>query len=160
MTSAGAARQLVGVPRPELTELVARSLVLLGAERAWVVHGADGLDEISTTGYTKVSECRDGAVNTFYLHPADVGLAKSGCEALRGGEAADNAAIARSILAGTPGPQRDIVLLNAGASLLIAGQAATIPEGIAMAAAAIDSGAAAKVLQTLIATSQDGAKTP
>ena len=157
---AGAARQLVGVPRPELTELVARSLVLLGAERAWVVHGADGLDEISTTGYTKVSECRDGAVNTFYLHPADVGLTKSGCEALRGGEAADNAAIARSILAGTPGPQRDIVLLNAGASLLIAGQAATIPEGIAMAAAAIDRGAAAKVLQTLIATSQDGAKTP
>ena len=125
-----------------------------------MVHGADGLDEISTTGYTKVSECRDGAVNTFYLHPADVGLTKSGCEALRGGEAADNAAIARSILAGTPGPQRDIVLLNAGASLLIAGQAATIPEGIAMGAAAIDSGAAAKVLQTLIATSQDGAKAP
>ena len=66
---AGASRQLVGVPRPELTELVARSLAQLGAERAWVVHGADGLDEISTTGYTKVSECRDGAVNTFYLHP-------------------------------------------------------------------------------------------
>ena len=73
---AGASRQLVGVPRPELTELVARSLALLGAERAWVVHGADGLDEISTTGYTKVSECRDGAVNTFYLHPADFGLAE------------------------------------------------------------------------------------
>ena len=73
---AGATRQLVGVPRPELTELVARSLVLLGSERAWVVHGADGLDEISTTGYTKVSECRDGAVNTFYLHPADVRLAE------------------------------------------------------------------------------------
>src|SRR3954469_18322737 len=74
---AGAARQLVGVPRPELTELVARSLAQLGAERAWVVHGADGLDEISTTGYTKVSECRDGAVNTFYLHPGDVGLSKA-----------------------------------------------------------------------------------
>ena len=66
---AGAARQLVGVPRPELTELVARSLGLLGSARAWVVHGADGLDEISTTGYTKVSEYRDGAVNTFYVHP-------------------------------------------------------------------------------------------
>src|SRR6186997_3181807 len=77
---AGASRQLVGVPRPELTELVARSLAQLGAERAWVVHGADGLDEISTTGYTKVSECRDGAVNTFYLHHADVGLSKSTCE--------------------------------------------------------------------------------
>ena len=74
---AGAARQLVGVPRPELTELVARSLALLGSERAWVVHGADGLDEISTTGYTKVSECRDGAVNTFYVHPADFGLPKA-----------------------------------------------------------------------------------
>ena len=88
---AGASRQLVGVPRPELTELVARSLALLGTERAWVVHGADGLDEISTTGYTKVSECRDGAVNTFYLHPADVGLPKASPDALRGGDAARNA---------------------------------------------------------------------
>ena len=74
---AGATRQLVGVPRPELTELLARALMMLGSERAWVVHGADGIDEISTTGYTKVSECRDGAVNTFYLHPADVGLPKA-----------------------------------------------------------------------------------
>lgn len=153
---AGASRQLVGVPRPELTELVARSLAHLGAERAWVVHGADGLDEISTTGYTKVSECRDGAVNTFYLHPADVGLAKSGPETLRGGDAADNAAIARSILAGQPGPQRDITLLNAGASLLIAGTVATIPEGLALAADAIDSGRAAAVLQKLVTVSQDG----
>ena len=88
---AGASRQLVGVPRPELTELVARSLGLLGSTRAWVVHGADGLDEISTTGYTKVSEYRDGAVNTFYLHPADVGLPKAAPEALRGGDAAENA---------------------------------------------------------------------
>ena len=154
---AGAARQLVGVPRPELTELVARSLALLGTERAWVVHGADGLDEISTTGYTKVSECRDGAVNTFYLHPADVGLPKSTRESLRGGEARDNAAIARAVLGGAPGAPRDIVLLNTGASLLIAGKAATIPEGIAMAAEAIDSGRAATVLETLIAASQDGA---
>ena len=80
---AGAARQLVGVPRPELTELVARSVALLGSERAWVVHGADGLDEISTGGYTKVSECRDGEVNTFYLHPTDIGLSKSAPDALR-----------------------------------------------------------------------------
>ena len=147
---AGASRQLVGVPRPELTELVARSLAQLGAERAWVVHGADGLDEISTTGYTKVSECRDGAVNTFYLHPGDVGLSKAAPEALRGGEAADNAAIARAILAGQAGAPREIVLLNAGASLLIAGQAATIPEGIVMAAEAIDSGRAAAVLEQLV----------
>ena len=130
---AGASRQLVGVPRPELTELVARSLAQLGAERAWVVHGADGLDEISTTGYTKVSECRDGAVNTFYLHPTDVGLGKAAPAALKGGEPDQNAAIARAVLAGRPGPARDIVLLNAGASLLIAGKVATIPEGIDMA---------------------------
>jgi len=151
---AGATRQLVGVARPELTELVARSLAQLGAVRAWVVHGADGLDEISTTGYTKVSECRDGAVNTFYLHPADVGLGKASPLALKGGDAADNARIARAVLDGEPGPARDIVLLNAGASLLIAGRVATIPDGIAMAREAIDSGRAAAVLDTLVKTSR------
>ena len=153
---AGASRQLVGVPRPELTELVARSLAQLGSERAWVVHGADGLDEISTTGYTKVSECRDGRVNTFYLHPADVGLAKSAADALKGGEPADNVAIARAVLAGETGGPRDVVLLNAGAALLIAGRAATIRDGIDMAADAIDSGGAAAVLEKLIACSQAG----
>ena len=153
---AGATRQLVGVPKPELTELVARSLLQLGAERAWVVHGADGLDEISTTGYTKVSECRSGAVNTFYLHPSDLGLQKSAAEALKGGEAIDNAAIARAILDGERGPRRDIVLLNAGAALLVAGKVATIPEGIANAAAAIDSGRTKAVLATLVRVSQDG----
>ena len=74
---AGAKRQIVGVPRPELTELLARALLLLGSERAWVVHGADGIDEISTTGHTKVSECRGGSVNTFYVHPADFGMPKA-----------------------------------------------------------------------------------
>ncbi len=146
---AGAKRQLVGVPRPELTELVARSLAQRGAERAWVVHGADGLDEISTTGYTKVSECRDGSVNTFYLHPGDVGLPKAAPEALKGGSPADNAAIAVSVLRGDMGPAREIVLINAGASLLISDRARTIPEGIAMAADAIDSGRAQEVLQRL-----------
>ena len=146
---AGASRQLVGVPRPELTELVARSLGLLGSTRAWVVHGADGLDEISTTGYTKVSECRDGAVNTFYLHPSDVGLPKAAPEALRGGDAAENAGIARGVLSGAPGPARDIVLLNAGASLLIAGAAPTLADGIRRSAEALDSGAAGHVLERL-----------
>jgi anthranilate phosphoribosyltransferase len=154
---AGAARQLVGVPRPELTELVARSLAQLGSERAWVVHGADGLDEISTTGYTKVSECRDGRVNTFYLHPGDVGLPKSAPEALTGGDAAANAAIATAVLAGANGAPRDVVLLNAGASLLVAGKVATVRDGITMAAAAIDEGRAAAVLERLIAVSQEGA---
>jgi anthranilate phosphoribosyltransferase len=153
---AGAARQLVGVPRPELTELVARSLALLGSERAWVVHGADGLDEISTTGYTKVSECRDGAVNTFYIHPADFGLPKAAPGELLGGEAADNAAIARRILQGERGAGREIVRLNTAASLLIAGRVGTIAEGIERAAQAIDSGAAARVLEQLVAVSSAG----
>jgi anthranilate phosphoribosyltransferase len=153
---AGAARQLVGVPRPELTELVARSLGALGSARAWVVHGADGLDEISTTGYTKVSEYRDGAVNTFYLHPADVGLPKASPEALRGGDAAENARIAREVLGGAQGPARDIVLLNAGASLLIAGAVQNIDEGIRRGAQALDSGAAGRVLQQLVERSSAG----
>ena len=153
---ARATRQLVGVPRPELTELVARSLALLGTERAWVVHGADGLDEISTTGYTKVSECRDGEVNTFYLHPSDVGLAKSAPDTLRGGDAGDNAAIARRVLSGEPGPQRDVVLLNAAAALLIAGRVDRIQDGLAVAAAALDSGRASAVLEDIRRVSTAG----
>jgi anthranilate phosphoribosyltransferase len=155
---AGASRQLVGVPRPELTELVARSLAMLGSERAWVVHGADGLDEISTTGYTKVSECRDGAVNTFYVHPADFKLPKAASPDLRGGDAAENARVARAVLAGEPGPAREIVVFNAAASLLIAGQATTIGEGIELARNAIDTGRAATALSTLVATSNAGGR--
>src|SRR5438552_3612047 len=127
---AAATRQLVGVPRPELTELLARALMLLGAKRAWVVHGADGIDEMTTTGYTKISECRDGAVNTFYLHPADVGLPKAPAGSLQGGDARENARIFEGILEGGRGPARDVVLLNAGASLFIAGAAASVDEGI------------------------------
>ncbi len=153
---AGASRQLVGVPRPELTELVARSLGLLGSERAWVVHGADGLDEISTTGYTKVSECRGGAVNTFYVHPRDFGVPKAAPGDLLGGDAAENASIARDVLGGAKGPARDIVVLNAAAALFIAGQAATIGEGIGRASGAIDAGAARAVLERLIAISTRG----
>lgn len=150
---AGATRQLVGVPRPELTELVARSLALLGTERAWVVHGADGLDEISTTGYTKVSECRDGTVNTFYVHPSDFGVPKVTPEALRGGDASDNAAIVRGILEGRPGPARDIVLVNAAAALLVAGSVQTMSEGMARAREALDEGRAAAALERLAAVS-------
>ncbi len=146
---AGAKRQLVGVSRPELTELVARTLGHLGAERAWVVHGSDGLDEISTTGYTKVSEWKDGAVRTFYIHPADVGLPQATIEDLRGGVAADNAQMLEALLAGETGARRDIVRLNAGASLLIAGRASSLTEGIAMAGAAIDDGRAAATLAAL-----------
>ena len=114
-----------------------------------MVHGADGLDEVSTTGYTKVSECRDGQVNTFYLHPGDVGLPKAHPQALRGGDAAENAAIARAVLAGERGAPRDIVLLNAAAALLIAGRVARLEDGLRTAAAALDGGHAADALERL-----------
>jgi anthranilate phosphoribosyltransferase len=148
--------QLVGVPRPELTELLARALALLGSERAWVVHGADGLDEISTTGYTKVSECRGGRVNTFYIHPADVDVPKASMAALIGGDASVNADMVRAVLAGTPGPGRDIVLMNAGAVLFLAGRVSRLRDGIEMGAAALDSGAARRVLDRLAARSRAG----
>lgn len=150
---AGATRQIVGVPKPELTELIARSLMLLGSKRAWVVHGADGIDEITTTGYTKVSECRDGAVNTFYIHPADVGLPKSAPGSLLGGDAYANARIIEDILGGSRGPARDVVLLNAGAALFVAGAAKTMNEGILMASRAIDRGDAQRTLEQLVSLS-------
>jgi anthranilate phosphoribosyltransferase len=146
---AGARRQLVGVSRPEHTELLARTLGLLGTERAWVVHGADGLDELSTTGFTKVSEFHAGTVRTFYLHPTDVGLPIASKEALVGGTAQENAALIGRLLAGEAGAARDIVLLNAGAGLLIAGRADSVQDGIRAAAAAIDSGRAAATLERL-----------
>jgi len=159
---AGATRQLVGVPRPELTELLARALMLLGSERAWVVHGADGIDEISTTGYTKISECRDGAVNTFYLHPGDVGLPKAPPGSLNGGDAHENAAIIERMLAGARGPSRDVVLLNAGAALFIAGTVSSVEDGILRASRAIERGDARRTLERMVAvsTAQDLAAEP
>jgi anthranilate phosphoribosyltransferase len=154
---AGARRQLVGVPRSELTELLARSLLLLGSERAWVVHGADGIDEISTTGYTKVSECRGGSVHTFYVHPSDFGVAKASPGELRGGDAVRNVEIIRGVLDGRRGPARDVVLLNAGAALFVAGRAPTVQEGIAQAAQAVDSGAARATLDRMVRSSQSEA---
>jgi anthranilate phosphoribosyltransferase len=151
-------RQLVGVPKPEFTELLARALALLGSERAWVVHGADGLDEISTTGYTKVSECRGGKVNTFYLHPADVGLPKASRTALAGGDATANAQILLDVLAGTRGPARDIVVLNAGAVLFLSGRADGLRAGLALAAEAIDAGAARATLDRLVRCSNPGGR--
>ncbi len=142
-------RQLVGVPRPELTELLARALQMLGSERAWVVHGADGIDEISTTGYTKISECWKGTVHTFYVHPADFGLSKAAPPAIWGGDAAVNAAVARAVLNGTKGAPRDVVLLNAGSALFIAGHVPSVEEGIRAAARAIDSGDAARTLEKM-----------
>jgi anthranilate phosphoribosyltransferase len=154
---AGTRCQLVGVPHSELTELIARALQMLGSHRAWVVHGADGIDEMSTTGHTKVSECRNGAVSTFYVHPSDFGLPKAERTDLLGGDAATNAAILREVLAGKKGPRRDVVLLNAGASLFVAGKAGSVCEGIDRATRAIDSGAAQEKLDGMIAVSRVGA---
>ena len=150
---AGATRQLVGVPRPEFTELMARALMLLGTTRAWVVHGADGIDELTTTGYTKISECRAGAVNTFYLHPSDVGLPKAPPGSLQGGDAQENARIIESVLSGARGAARDVVLLNSGAALFIAGAAASVEEGILKASRAIDGGDAKRTLERLVSIS-------
>ncbi len=150
---AGATRQLVGVARPEYTELMARALMLLGTTRAWVVHGADGIDELTTTGYTKISECRNGAVNTFYLHPADVGLVKATAGSLQGGDAHENARLIEGVLAGDRGAARDVVLLNSGAALFIAGAAASVEDGIVKASRAIDRGDAKRTLEKLVSIS-------
>jgi anthranilate phosphoribosyltransferase len=149
---AGARRQLIGVSRPEHTELVARTLGALGADRAWVVHGAGSLDEISTFGHTKVSELSAGTVNTFYVHPADVGLAVARKEDLAGGTAAENAAMITALLAGEAGPRRDIVLFNAAAALLVAGAAGSLGEGLTRARASLDSGRAKTALDRLLET--------
>lgn len=151
---AGATRQIVGVPRPELTQVLARALLLLGSERAWVVHGAGGIDEISTTGHTKVSECRHGAVHTFFIHPSQFGIATATPADLQGGDAAENASIIRQVLDGRVGAARDIVVFNAGAALYVAGCTASIREGIVAAGAAIDSGTARETLDRMARASQ------
>src|SRR6185295_2921823 len=147
---ARARRQIVGVPRPELTELLARALLMLGSERAWVVHGSDGLDEISTTGYTKVSEGHEGTVRTFHVHPGDFGLRKTSLASLEGGVAADNAEIVSRVIDGEAGPAHDIVALNAGAGLFVAGRAAGVREGIVAASEALKSGRARRALDAMI----------
>jgi anthranilate phosphoribosyltransferase len=146
---AGSRRQLIGVSRPEHTELVARTLGELGSDRAWVVHGAGSLDELSTLGHTKVSELRNGTVNTFYVHPADVGMATAAMGDLGGGTAKGNAGMIEALLGGERGPRRDIVLLNAGAALLIAGVAGSLVEGVRIGADAIDAGKARAALDRL-----------
>ncbi|MDA1093288.1 MAG: anthranilate phosphoribosyltransferase [Acidobacteria bacterium] len=153
---AGVRRQLVGVPRADYTDLIARCLCDLGSERVWVAHGADGLDEISTTGYTKVSEARNGVVRAFYLHPSDFGLPVADPSALRADTPADNEAIARRVLDGQRGPARDMVLANAAAGLLITDRVATLRDGVALAGATLDNGVAADCLGRLAVVSHGG----
>jgi anthranilate phosphoribosyltransferase len=149
---AGVRRQMVGVFSPEWIGPVAETLKLLGAERAWVAHG-DGLDEITTTGETSVSELADGVIRSFVLKPEDFGLVRRKREELRGGDAAFNASALRATLEGKPGAYRDTVLMNAGAGLVLAGKATDLADGIKLAAAAIDGGRAAIVLERLVAIS-------
>jgi len=137
--------QVVGVPRAELTPFVARCLQRLGTRRAWVVHGA-GLDELTLAGPSTVTEVDGESVRTFTVTPADAGLPPAALDALRGGDPQANAAIAREVLAGAPGPRRDVVLLNAAAALVVAGRATDLKDGVRQAAAAIDDGRAAAML--------------
>ena len=140
--------QVVGVPKPELTGFVARCLQRLGVGRAWVVHG-DGLDELTLAGTTTVTEVDGDVVRTFTVTPEDAGLQTTSIDALLGGGPEDNAVIAREVLSGTPGPRRDVVLLNAAAALVVAGRAADLREGVRQAAAAIDDGRAKGQLERL-----------
>lgn len=151
---AGVRRMVVGVATASIGEKIARVLGELGAEHALVVHGADGLDEISPTGLTRSWELRDGLVREGTIDLSSVGLAPGTIAEIESGDAAANAATARAILAGEPGTRRNAVLLNAGAALMIAGVAADLADGVARAAAAIDSGAGAERLARWIAVSQ------
>ena len=150
---AGVKRQMTGVFAPGWVEPLARVLGDLGSEHAWIVHGSDGLDEITTTGTTMVAELKRGDVRTFRIDPRDVGLARARPGDLRGGDAETNAAAIRAVLGGEAGPFRDIVLINAGASLLVAGRAADLAEGVALAARSIDEGAALARLHKLVEVS-------
>src|SRR5690606_21928683 len=154
---AGAPYQLLGVFGAHLVEPVAHALAALGTERALVVHGAPGLDEMSVCGPTRVAVVAGGQVRFETVEPGDVGLALADPASLTGGDAAANAAIARAILAGEPGPRRDAVLLNAAGALLAAGAVSTLREGVAAAAEAIDSGAAAAKLAELAAWTREAA---
>jgi len=147
---AGVKRQFTGVFAKEWVEPMASTLANLGTEAAWIVHGSDGLDELTTTGPTFVAELKDGAISTFEISPKEYGLARARPEDLKGGDGEVNATAIRNLLAGEAGPYRDIVVFNAAASLVVAGKAADVGEGVAMATAAIDGGKAQTVLDKLV----------
>jgi anthranilate phosphoribosyltransferase len=148
---ANASAQVVGVYAVSLVEKLALALNLLGLKRALVVHGADGLDEITITGPTKIAELRDGTVRVYEVTPEQLGMRAAALSEIKGGDVKDNANIIRKILAGENSAKRDVVLLNAGAALVAAGRANSIKEAIPIAAQSIDSGAAQKKLDALIA---------
>jgi anthranilate phosphoribosyltransferase len=150
---AGVKRQMVGVFSRQWIEPLAQVLKNLGSEAAWVVHGSDGLDEITTAGPTHVAALENGAVRTFEIVPEEFGLARVKPEALRGGDAAANAQALADVLKGKKGAYRDVALLNAAAGLVVAGRAKELKQAIALAGQAIDSGAAHARLERLIAVS-------
>src|SRR5438067_2531420 len=151
---AGARRQLLGVYSPQLVPVLARTLAELGCDRAFVVHGHGGLDEISTAGPTLVCEVRSGAVRQFEFSPEDADVKRAPLEGLRGGDALRNAEMLRGVLRGENGPQRAATLLNGGAALAAAGVCETIADGVRLAERAIDSGAALDRLERLVQASQ------
>ncbi len=148
---ARASAQVIGVYDGGLALMMAQVLKELGTTRAYVVHGEDGLDEISTTGHTQIAELREGDIRCYRVAPEDFGLKRATLADLKGGSAADNAEIIRRILNGEAGPKRDIVVLNAGAAIAAGGKAADIAEGVKAAEASIASGAARQRLERLVA---------
>jgi len=147
---AGTKRQLVGVFAREWVEPVARVLANLGTEKAWVVHGSDGLDEITTTGPTHVAELDKGQIRSFTIGPADAGLPLAKPEDLKGSDAASNALALSALLDGQTGPYRDIVLLNSAAALIVAGKATDLKAGVTMASTSIDQGKARQALNRMV----------
>ncbi|MFH0924808.1 MAG: anthranilate phosphoribosyltransferase [bacterium] len=142
--------QVLGVYDPKLTECLAQVLKKLGTKRAMVVHGEGGLDELSTLGATKISELKDGKIETYKVTPEDVGLPRASLQDIKGGDAQENANIILSILKGEKGARRDIVLLNASAAITVAGISCDLKAGISIAEEAIDSGKALEKLALLI----------
>jgi anthranilate phosphoribosyltransferase len=154
---AGVARQVFGVFNAAWTEPIAEALKNLGSVHAWVVHGGDGLDEITTTTSTRVTELKDGKIRSFEVRPEDAGLPPATLDDLKGGDATVNAAKIRELLAGEAGPFRDIVVLNAAAALIVGGKCTDLKEGAARAARAIDDGAASRALDKLVAVTNQSA---
>jgi len=147
---AGASGQVVGVYAADMVEKLAEALGMLGRRRALVVHGNDGLDEITITGPTRIAEARDGTVRTYEVTPEEFGLPRASLTEIAGGDATENAAIIRDVLSGTPGPKRNVVLLNSAAALVAAGLADHLKDALPLAGNAVDSGAARRKLEELV----------
>jgi anthranilate phosphoribosyltransferase len=152
---AGARRQLIGVSDPAYLERIAGALARLGVDRALVVSSEDGLDEMSTSGPTHVVEVEAGEIRRYVLSPADAGLPLAPADAIVGGTPERNAEVTRAILAGEPGPERDLALLNAGAAIYAGGRAADIAAGVELARESVDSGAAERTLDAYVSLSRE-----